>query len=86
MRQNAKRRNDALLSSTALPQERDERETADASLGDDLLVGIDRIAAYLKQPERRTQHWHDTGAIPTRKVGGLITGLKSKLRAHFGAE
>ena len=85
MRQNAKGRNDVPLQTPTIPRGRDERRTADA-LGDDLLIGIKRIAAYLKQSKRRTQHWHDTKAIPTRKVGGLIIGLKSKLRVHFGAD
>jgi hypothetical protein len=51
--------------------------------GDDLLVGIKAIAAFLNQPERRVQHWADTRVIPLSKTGFLYTGLKSKLRAHF---
>jgi hypothetical protein len=52
-------------------------------LGDDLMVGIDVIAAFLKQPRRRVQHWADTGALPLRKTGNLWTGTKSALRRHF---
>jgi hypothetical protein len=52
----------------------------------DLLVGIPEIARFLSnQPERRVRHWHDTGQLPTKKVGNLITSTKSALRRHFGS-
>jgi hypothetical protein len=53
------------------------------TLGEDLLIGIDNIAAFLGQPRRRVQHWANARLIPLTKVGFLWTGTKSVLTAHF---
>jgi hypothetical protein len=53
------------------------------TLGEDLLIGIDNIAAFLGQPRRRAQHWANARLIPLTKVGFLWTGTKSVLTAHF---
>jgi Helix-turn-helix domain len=55
-------------------------------LGNDLLVSVDQIAAYLKQPRRRVQHWVDRRLIPCSKTGNSWTALKSELRKHFAGE
>jgi hypothetical protein len=53
------------------------------TLGEELLIGIDAIAAYLGQPRRRVQHWANTRAIPLTKTGALFTATKSVLKQHF---
>jgi hypothetical protein len=58
-------------------------EVTPGTLGEDLLIGIDNIAAYLGQPRRRVQHWANTHAIPLTKTGALWTATKSVLRQHF---
>jgi hypothetical protein len=58
-------------------------EKHNGDLGDDLLIGIDAIAKFLKQPRRRVQNWADTRAIPLTKTGALWTATKSVLRRHF---
>ena len=74
-------RPDTSKRTSAAPAPASQRDPDD--LGDDLLVGIGSIAAFLKQPRRRVQHWADTGAIPLSKTGFLWTGMKSELRRHF---
>jgi hypothetical protein len=58
-------------------------EVIPGTLGEDLLIGIDAIAAFLGQPRRRVQHWANTRAIPLTKTGALWTASKTVLRRHF---
>ena len=80
MRPSTKKRQAA---GTPEPIPEPQRNAATDGLGDDLLVNIKTIARFLGQPQRRVQHWADTGAIPVFQTGGLWTALKSELRRHF---
>jgi hypothetical protein len=53
---------------------------------DDLLWGVDAIAAEIKRTARQTYHLIQTGVIPTEKVGAIHTARKSKLRARLLGE
>jgi hypothetical protein len=48
---------------------------------DDLLWGVDAIAAYIKRNRRQTYHLIQCKQIPTNKVGAIHTARRSKLRA-----
>jgi hypothetical protein len=48
---------------------------------DDLIWGVEGIAAYIKRTPRQTYHLIQIGAIPTQKVGAIHTARRSKLRA-----
>jgi hypothetical protein len=58
-------------------------EVTPGTLGADLIVGIDNIAAYLGQPRRRIQHWANSHALPLMKTGALWCASKAVLRQHF---
>ena len=48
---------------------------------DDLLWGVEAIAAYIKRTPRQTYHLIHTKQLPTHKVGAIHTARRSKLRA-----
>ena len=52
----------------------------------DLLTGIAAIAEYLEWPERRVEHQHEKGMIPTFKQGRLVCARRSTLAKHFAAQ
>ena len=54
-----------------------------SELGNDLLVGVPAIAAYLKVNERRVYHWSAQSYIPTFKIGPLIAARRSELDQHL---
>ena len=47
---------------------------------DDLLWGVEAIAAYIKRNRRQTYHLIQIKQIPTNKVGAIHTARRSKLR------
>ena len=53
---------------------------------DDLLWGVEEIAAYIKRTPRQTYHLIQTKQIPTQKVGAIHTARRSKLRARLLGE
>jgi predicted DNA-binding transcriptional regulator AlpA len=55
-------------------------------LGDDLLIGVPAIAAYLKEPKSKIYHWVSTNKIPTFRLNGkIIGGRKSEIRQRLSA-
>ena len=53
---------------------------------DDLLWGVDAIAAYIKRSHRQVYHLIQSKKIPTQKVGAIHTARKSALRARLLGE
>ncbi len=53
------------------------------STSNELLYGIKRIARFLELTDRQTQHLHDSGQIPTFKLGKIVCALKPDLNQHF---
>lgn len=49
----------------------------------ELLYGIKTIARFLELSPRQTQHLHDTGQLPTFKLGRIICARKPTINAHF---
>jgi hypothetical protein len=58
-------------------------KTADERVGDDLIIGIEEIAAELRRTRRQAQHLVDAGHVPTFKIGSQRAALRSVLRAHL---
>jgi hypothetical protein len=52
-------------------------------IGDDLLTGVDEIAAYLKKPRRQTYYLLEKGHVPAFKLGNIWHSLKSAIRADI---
>jgi hypothetical protein len=52
-------------------------------LADDLLKGVEAIAAFIDEPERRTLYLLQTKQIPAGKIGTRWTGSKAVLREHY---
>ena len=52
-------------------------------LSDDMLKGAARIAAFTGFEPREIYRFHDTGALPTFKVGRHICARKSELEARL---
>jgi hypothetical protein len=60
----------------------------DVPLCDDLLHGVDEIAAFIfgqvtRETKRKTYYLASNGYIPIGKEGAGITASKSALRAHY---
>jgi hypothetical protein len=53
------------------------------TLGDDLVPGVKRIAAYIGKTERQTYHLLETGQLPGFKLGNMWHIRKSTTLAHF---
>jgi hypothetical protein len=53
---------------------------------DDLIWGVEAIAAEIKRSERQTYNLIRTKQIPTQKVGAIHTARRSKLRARLLGE
>jgi hypothetical protein len=53
---------------------------------DDLIWGVEAIAAEIRRTERQTYHLIQTKQIPTQKVGAIHTARRSKLRARLLGE
>ena len=53
---------------------------------DDLLWGVEEIAAYIKRTARQTYHLIQIKQIPTQKVGAIHTARRSRLRARLLGE
>ena len=51
-----------------------------------MIWGVTAIAAYIKRTERQTYHLIQTKQIPTQKVGAIVTGRRSKIRARLLGE
>ena len=58
-----------------------EKPLQDDDVFDDLLWGVEEIAAYIKRTTRQTYHLIQIKQIPTNKVGAIHTARRSKLRA-----
>jgi hypothetical protein len=54
--------------------------------GDDLLWGVEAIAAYIKRNKRQTYYLLQTKKIPAQKVGPLWLGRCSKIDAALSGE
>jgi hypothetical protein len=52
----------------------------------DLLKGGERIAAFIKEPYRKTVYMLERGYLPGHKVGAVWYARKSKLRARYLGE
>jgi hypothetical protein len=50
---------------------------------DDLLWGVEAIAAYIKRSPRQTYHLIQNKQISTDKIGAIHTARRSKLRARL---
>jgi len=55
------------------------------TLSEDLLWGVEAIAAEIGKTSRQTFHLIETKQIPAAKIGGRIVASRAKLRAHFEA-
>jgi hypothetical protein len=53
---------------------------------DDLLWGVEAIAAEIKRTPRQTYHLIQIKQIPTQKVGAIHTARRSKLRERLLGE
>lgn len=49
----------------------------------DLLAGVEAIAGHLDMTRRQVYHLHETGQLPTFKLGAKVCALRSVLREHF---
>lgn len=52
----------------------------------DLLTGIQAIADAIGMTKRQAYHLHETGEIPTFKMGGKVFARRSTLAKHFAAQ
>lgn len=52
----------------------------------DLLTGMKAIAGALGMTKRQAYHLHETGEIPTFRMGGKIYARRSTLAKHFEAQ
>jgi len=55
----------------------------ESDLADDLLPGVEAIAAYLGFDKRQVDWQIRKGQIPVTRMGRLIIGSKRALRARF---
>jgi hypothetical protein len=55
----------------------------ESDLAEDLLFGIEKIAAYLGLGKRQADHQIRAGNIPVKRMGRLVVSRKSALRRHF---
>lgn len=49
----------------------------------DLLNGVVAIATHLNMSQRQVYHLHETGNLPTFKLGARVCARRSELEAHF---
>ena len=52
----------------------------------DLLMGMEAIAAAIGMTKRQAYHLHETGELPTFKMGGKVYARRSTLAKHFAAQ
>ena len=52
----------------------------------DLLTGVEAIAAHLGMTRRQVYHLHETGELPTFKLGAKVCARRSTLAKHFAAQ
>lgn len=52
----------------------------------DLLTGMKAIAGALGMTKRQAYHLHETGEIPTFRMGGKIYARRSTLAKHFAEQ
>lgn len=52
----------------------------------DLLTGVDAIARHLNMSRRQVYHLHETGELPTFKLGAKVCARRSTLAKHFAAQ
>lgn len=52
----------------------------------DLLTGIQAIANAIGMTKRQAYHLHETGELPTFKMGGKVYARRSTLAKHFAAQ
>ena len=55
----------------------------ECDLAEDILDGAEAIAQFLGCKPRRVFYLHETGKLPTFKLGNRICGRKSTFRAHI---
>ena len=58
-------------------------DSTNDDLAEDLLRGHKAIAAFLGEPERRTQYLIEKRLIPFFKHAGCIYARKRRLREHY---
>jgi hypothetical protein len=61
-------------------------QSAQPTLGDDLVWGARGVAKELKISERKAFYMIERHQIPVRHIGKLIVASKSKLREHLVEE
>ena len=52
----------------------------------DLLTGVEAIASHLDMTRRQVYHLHETGELPTFKLGAEARARRSTLAKHFAAQ
>ncbi|MEH3121104.1 MAG: DNA-binding protein [Sphingomonas phyllosphaerae] len=52
----------------------------------DLLTGIQAIADAIGITKRQAYHLHETGELPTFKMGGKVYARRSTLAKHFAEQ
>lgn len=52
----------------------------------DLLTGVAAIAAHLGMTDRQVYHLHDSGELPTFKLGAKVCARRSTLARHFAEQ
>ena len=52
----------------------------------DLLSGVEAIANHLNMTRRQIYHLHETGELPTFKLGAKVCARRSTLAKHFAAQ
>ena len=60
-------------------------EQVEPPLGDDLLIGAEKIAEYVfgdPKYRRRVYHMANQGQLPTFKFGAILCARRSTLRRH----
>jgi hypothetical protein len=55
-------------------------------LRDDLLIGLAAIAEELGVSKRRAAYWHESHALPTFKMLGVVCARRSQLHAELRAQ
>jgi hypothetical protein len=59
------------------------QDRTEPTIAEDALRGIKRIAAFIDEPERRTQYLLETKRIPAGKLGRLWIASKRQLHEHY---
>lgn len=58
-------------------------DQTDYDFADDILRGVAAIAAFRKEPERRTRYLIERKLIPFGKEGAIIIASKRRLREQY---